>query len=381
MLRPYGEWGIRLSREKNQTTQGKKRRSRLSRQMVMQYFLALAGYVAGLVILVLLAWQFLGMFTWYGTDLLYQILHFIKEYILLFMGVIVLAGWTVITYYFISKPLRYMDEIVEAAKQLAAPTEHAIVLSSDLSETANELNLVRERALHDARIARESEQRKNDLIVYLAHDLKTPLTSVIGYLTLLRDERQISEELQEKYLAISLNKAERLEELINEFFDITRFNLSHIPLEQSKVNLTRMLEQIVYEFQPMFAEKHLQCKLSAPADVMLLCDADKMERVFDNLLRNAVNYSFEDSEIHIMVEILEQNVKITVANQGNTIPQEKLERIFEQFFRLDSARNSRRGGSGLGLAIAKEIVERHHGSILAHSDEERITFTVILPLS
>ena len=96
-----------------------------------------------------------------------------------------------------------------------------------------------------------AEQRKNDLVVYLAHDLKTPLTSVIGYLTLLRDENQISEELREKYLSISLEKAERLEDLINEFFEITRFNLSSITLEYSRINLTRMLEQLVYEFKPM----------------------------------------------------------------------------------------------------------------------------------
>lgn len=118
---------------------------------------------------------------------------------------------------------------------------------------------MRETALLNATLTKEAEQQKNDLVVYLAHDLKTPLTSVIGYLTLLRDERQISEELRQKYLLISLGKAERLENLNNEFFEITRFNLSHITLQYSKVNLTRLFEQLIFEFQLMFEEKNLQC--------------------------------------------------------------------------------------------------------------------------
>lgn len=115
----------------------------------------------------------------------------------------------------------------------------------------------------NAAIAKKAEKRKNDLIVYLAHDLKTPLSSVIGYLNLLKDEQQISDELREKYLSISLDKAERLEDLINEFFEITRFNLSNITLEYRMINLTRMLEQLVYEFKPMLAEKNLTCSMDA----------------------------------------------------------------------------------------------------------------------
>mgnify|MGYP001240331856 FL=1 len=132
--------------------------------------------------------------------------------------------------------------------------------------------------------------------MYLAHDLKTPLSSVIGYLNLLRDEKQISEELREKYLNISLDKAERLEELINEFFEITRFNLSNITLVYSKINLTMMLEQLGHEFKPMLAGKNLKCEFDVQPDMMLSCDANKLQRVFDNVLRNAVinawNYCF-----------------------------------------------------------------------------------------
>lgn len=154
-----------------------------------------------------------------------------------------------------TKPLGYLDNIINAAERLSQPDEEPIQLPDTMRDVENELNLIREQALRSVAAAKEAEQRKNDLVVYLAHDLKTPLTSVIGYLTLLRDEPQISTELRSKYTGIALTKAERLEELINEFFDITRFNLTSLTLDEETVNLTRMLEQITYEFNPVLAEK------------------------------------------------------------------------------------------------------------------------------
>lgn len=275
---------------------------------------------------------------------------------------------------------RYFNEINRGIDVLIDEDSEDVVLPSELAPTEKKINSIR-HALEQRKLAAEiSEQRKNDLVVYLAHDLKTPLTSVIGYLTLLRDENQISEELREKYLSISLKKAEHLEDLINEFFEITRFNLSNITLEYSRVNLTRMLEQLTYEFKPMFLEKHLKCELETVTDIMIRCDVDKMQRVFDNLLRNAVNYSFDNSTIRIVTTQNEENLNIKFTNCGNTIPQEKLQRIFEQFYRLDTARGSRNGGAGLGLAIAKEIVELHGGSITAKSGNDIIEFEVTIPL-
>jgi len=274
---------------------------------------------------------------------------------------------------------KYFYEINRGIDALIEENPGEVILSPELSLTERKINHIRhtlERRKSEAAVA---EQRKNDLVVYLAHDLKTPLTSVIGYLTLLRDERQISEELREKYLSISLEKAERLEDLINEFFEITRFNLSSITLEYSSVNLTRLLEQLTYEFQPMLSEKNLTYSLEMERDMTLRCDVDQMQRVLDNLLRNAVNYSFEGGTIRIGASQEGEYMKIRFSNRGNTIPKEKLERIFEQFYRLDTARSSRSGGAGLGLAIAKEIVELHQGSITARSEDERIEFEVTLP--
>jgi len=283
--------------------------------------------------------------------------------------------------FYLNKFTKYFIEVNRGIDALIREDTGDVILSPELSATEKKINQIKhtlEKRKMDTQLA---EQRKNDLIVYLAHDLKTPLTSVIGYLTLLRDENQISEELREIYLSISLDKAERLEDLISEFFEITRFNLSNITLEYSKVNVTRMLEQLVFEFQTMFATKNLKCTLQTVQDIILKCDVDKIQRVLDNLLSNAVNYSYEDTTIEVSAKQDDSHITLKFTNRGNTIPEEKLERIFEQFYRLDTARSSSSGGAGVGLAIAKEIVELHQGTILAFSENEWTCFEVTLPLS
>ena len=172
-----------------------------------------------------------------------------------------------------------------------------------------------------------------------------------------------------------------VEHLINEFFEITRFNLSNITLQYSNINLTRLLEQLIYEFKPILKEKNLKCTLNSTSDIMLHCDANKIQRVFDNLLRNAVIYSYTDTEVAITTELQENTIVITFENFGNPIAEEKLKLIFEQFYRVDTSRNTTSGGAGLGLAIAKHIVELHKGTIVAHSKDECIKFIVTLPLS
>ena len=353
---------------------------RLAKQIVLQYILALVVFFIAFFVAFVLAAQIYYSIAWQEDSFIYQLVQVVKEFFPLFIAAPILVGWVVITFFFISKSLRYVNEVVAAAKQLSNQKEEPIVLSSAMKEVQDELNLVREQANHNAAVAKEAEQRKNDLIVYLAHDLKTPLTSVIGYLTLLRDEGQISPELREKYLSIALEKAERLEDLINEFFEITRFNLSGITLEYSQCNLTRLLEQLTYEFQPMLLEKGLKCVLEIAPNTMIRCDVDKLQRDFDNLLRNAVNYSFANDVITIRARQENNWIHIKFINHGNTIPQEKLARIFEQFYRLDAARSSQSGGAGLGLALAKEMVELHRGAITAASENETVEFEVTLPL-
>jgi two-component system sensor histidine kinase VanS len=275
--------------------------------------------------------------------------------------------------------LGYLENIIKATEAIYRSENELIVLPEALKEVENQMNQIKLNIKESERVAKEAEQRKNDFIVYLAHDLKTPLTSVIGYLTLLKDEDNISEEIRRKYLSISLEKSERLEDLINEFFEITRFNLTALHLDISKINLTRMIEQIAYEFKPVFAEKDLKYEIVLDPDIMIKCDASKIRRVFDNIIKNAVNYSFNDTTISISGGREDGKVKLKFRNHGNTIPPEKLDRIFEQFYRLDDARGTRTGGAGLGLAIAKEIIALHGGEITAGSENGMIEFEVAIP--
>lgn len=273
---------------------------------------------------------------------------------------------------------RYFEDINRGMDALLQYVPGEISLSPELLPIERKMNLVKhtiDRQKSDMFLA---EQKKNDLVMYLAHDLKTPLASSISYLNLLRDEKQLSEELREKYLSIALAKSERLEDLINEFLEIARYSLSTITLQYSGINLTRLLEQLVYEFQPVLAQKSLSCRLAAGDDILLNCDAGKLQRVFDNLLRSAVNYSYDGTEITIATKQNEDSITLKFSNHGGTIPQENLERIFEQFYRLDTGRGS--GGAGLGLAIAKQIVTLHKGTITAESGDGVTVFTVTLPV-
>lgn len=354
----------------------------ISRQIIFQYALSLIIFPAVCYVLFLL-----GIAGYYAyrrithdeSGPIFWVAQVVRDTLEVWALLIGIAGWLVLTRYFFHKPLRYMDDLIKAAEALSTPGEAPIRLSPALRNVQDNLNLIREQALRNAVLAKEAEQRKNDLVVYLAHDLKTPLTSVIGYLTLLRDEPQISPELRARYTGIALEKAERLEDLINEFFDITRFSLTTLSLEMESISLSRMLEQITSEFIPVLMERGLTWRTEIAPDIQLCCDPDKLQRVFDNLVRNAVNYSYSDTELFLSLEQKEDCVRIQVQNHGKTIPPDKLDRIFEQFFRLDSSRASATGGSGLGLAISKEIVEMHGGSITAASEGESITFTVLLP--
>lgn len=275
--------------------------------------------------------------------------------------------------------VRYFVEINRGIDALITENAGDVILSQELATTERKINSIKhtlETRKSDAQLA---EQRKNDLIMYLAHDLKTPLTSVIGYLTLLRDEPQIPQELRCRYTDIALGKAERLEELINEFFDITRFNLTTLTLDSERICLSRMLEQLASESAPILAERELEWRLEIAPEIEVMGDADKLARAFDNLIRNAVSYSYAGTEILLFAQAEGDKAKVMIKNHGKTIAPDKLEHIFEQFYRADAARSSATGGAGLGLAITKEIVELHGGTVTAASANESTIFIVVLP--
>ncbi len=291
--------------------------------------------------------------------------------------VAVIIFWSLISVYRASS---YLDRVYTAADSILDRQGDMPRLPSRLSHMDVKLRNIRFSIIQNEQLAREAEQRKNDLVVYLAHDLKTPLSSVIGYLTLLEEAPDIPTEQRAKYTSITLDKAYRLEQLINEFFDITRFNLQSVELEHNRIDLSMMLMQIADEFYPVLEEKNLKIKLKLPRQLMMTGDADKLSRVFDNLLRNAVSYSYENTEIVLAAWATEDRAEIICRNRGDMIPPQSLNRLFEKFFRADSARHSGSGGSGLGLAIAKHIVTLHGGEITADSTAEYTQFHVVLPL-
>lgn len=232
---------------------------------------------------------------------------------------------------------------------------------------------------HEQAVKYETD-RKNDLITYLAHDLKTPLTSVIGYLDLLEEASDMPKEQQMKYIHITLEKALRLEKLINEFFEITRYNLQQIVLDKEPLDLSFMLMQLTDEFYPLLSAHGNTIELQAEDNLSVFGDSVKLARVFNNILKNAISYSYANTPIKVRAGKREKDIIICFMNQGKTIPEEKLNAIFEKFFRMDEARSTNTGGAGLGLAIAKEIVTLHGGTINASSEEEMTTFTVTLPI-
>ena len=216
-------------------------------------------------------------------------------------------------------------------------------------------------------------------MAYLAHDIRTPLTSVLGYLDLLRETTDLPRETLRKYADIAYSKAERLESLINEFFEITRYNLSAIPIERETVGVRLFCQQVAEAFFPEAAARNIRITVDAAGAGQFFIDPDKLARALGNVLRNAVAYADANSVIAIAARQDARTTTITVANRGRETSDAHLETIFEKFYREDGARSSKKGGAGLGLAIAREIVVAHHGDIEAASERGVTVFTLRIP--
>ena len=296
---------------------------------------------------------------------------------LLYAGTILLM--LIAFYLAMGRFTRWLDQIGAAVGQVGCETGAEISLPQELSPVEQDLRAIQRTLGEREEAAKESEQRRQDLVAFLAHDLKTPLTSVLGYLNLLHDEPDLSPEQRAKYTGIALEKAQRLEELISEFFDITRMDLGKPGEEGAPIQLSILLEQLADEFYPAFAEKELTCRTDIAPRLMTRGDSDKLARVFDNVLRNAVSYSAPGGTVDIEAGAVGDEVEIAIRNEGLEIPEQELTNIFHKFYRLDQARSSRTGGAGLGLAIAREIVVRHGGTIRAESDGRRTSFVIRLP--
>ena len=311
----------------------------------------------------------------------YELKAFLMVFFTVFVFILVLTVTAILYFYGKRKTRKNVEELEKKIQQyMAKDLDMEEVFPVPYTEVGARMLQIKTDMIRKEESLKQEAQRKNDLITYLAHDLKTPLTSVLGYLSLLDEAPDMPEAQKEKYTRIALEKAERLEGLIEEFFEITQYNLQNIFLEKEDLDLSYMLMQMTEEFYPVLAAHGNEVKLETEEDLHLYADPDRLARVFNNILKNAVAYSYPNTPITIRASRNKDKILLSFENHGKNIPQEKLDSIFEKFFRLDSSRRSNTGGAGLGLAIAKEIVELHGGSISARSQDEKVTFTVELPV-
>ena len=354
---------------------------------------SLAAVAVGLLLLEfvvdgLLQQPFAKAFLWFAQRLFGQsekealaaYHQYVRSYKPVYINIAVVLMMLAAFYLAMGRFTSWLKQIGAGVRQVVDETGEPVELPTELSPIQADLTSLQATLRAREAEAKEAEQRKNDLLVFLAHDLKTPLTSVIGYLSLLRDDPALTAEQRAKYTGIALDKALRLEDLMLEFFEITREGLHETPAEPVTIQLSILLEQLADEFMPQFQEKSLLCRTDIRPRLTVAGDPDKLARVFENVLRNAVSYSVEGGQVSIQAEPGNGNAIISISNEGLEIPEQELARIFQKFYRLDAARSTRTGGAGLGLAIAKAIVEAHGGTISAESNGRKTTFVITLPM-
>lgn len=276
-------------------------------------------------------------------------------------------------HYDIEAPIQYDDELGLLAANINA-------LAKTLQDKEKESAILKEneRLAYDAE--RNAEKQKNDLITNVAHDLRTPLTTIVGYLELIKNNQQLSKEDIQKYSTVAYEKSKKLQAMMDDLFEFTSLDQAQVKVHMTTLNIAELILQIVDEFYPTFQEHQLTPKVEiSQQSLFIQGDGQLLARVFDNLLSNAVKYGKDGYEINIQVLNDEQNVTIKIMNHGTTISAEDLPYIFDKFYRTDASRSSSTGGTGLGLAIAKNIIRIHNGQIFATSHKDITTFVVILP--
>lgn len=290
-------------------------------------------------------------------------------------------GLFIITVFFMRRPMRAVDAISDAIASPGLVKGEAVTLPRGLKTTQSELELLQSRILRNEMEAKAAEERKNELVTYLAHDIRTPLTSVRGYLELISEGEGMSAERQRDFAGRALVKADRLESLVEELFEITRYNMQNIPIERERLDVSLLCAQVAEEFYPQAQTRGLSIEVDVQAGLDAFLDSSRMGRVLENIVKNAIAHASAGTSIVMAASADEDadEVVLSVSNVGKEISPEHLEHVFDRFYRGDAARGQATGGAGLGLAIAKEIVEAHGGSIVATSEGGLTTFTMRLP--
>ena len=284
------------------------------------------------------------------------------------------------------KMARDIETIARAVKQISEgdlSTRLELDGEGELTDIAENLNRMEEDIQELIDKERTSEQSKTDLITNVAHDLRTPLTSILGYLELLRKNQKLSPEMQQKYLDIAYNKSVRLQKLIEELFGFTKLSYGKINMNVAKVDIVELLAQLLEESYPNFQKNGLSYDfVSNRKSQIIEADGDLLARLFDNLIGNAIKYGKEGKRVRVNLRADREIVTIKIVNYGYVIPANELPLIFDRFYRTDHSRTnaSGPGGRGLGLAIVKNITDMHHGTVSVSSDLSGTVFTVRLKI-
>lgn len=276
----------------------------------------------------------------------------------------------------------YFNEIFSGINQLAnGDFNNRIHIPSndEFGDIARDINLASEKLQQALERGDFAEYSKEQLVLNLAHDLRTPLTSVLGYLDFILQDDQLTAKQIKHYTSIAYTKSQRLEKLIDELFEITRMNYGKLTIEKKPIDLSELLIQLNEELYPVFEKNNLETRLNVTPHMTICGDGELLARVFENLLTNAIRYGNDGQYIDINCNLDAENVLIQVVNYGDHIPPEELPHIFDMFFAGDQARTHREGSTGLGLSIAKNIVEQHQGTISAQSSLVRTLFEVRFP--
>ncbi|EJR39797.1 MULTISPECIES: HAMP domain-containing sensor histidine kinase [Bacillus] len=296
---------------------------------------------------------------------------------------IVFIPLSIMFFFFLTRPyLKYFDEISNGIHHLAnGDFSNQVRVSSndEFGYIAREINVASEKLKEAVERGDFAESSKDQLIVNLAHDLRTPLTSVLGYLDLILKDENLTKEQIKHFSTIAFTKSERLEILIDELFEITRMNYGMLQIEKRPIDISELLIQLDEELYPLLEKKGLEARLNMDSHLPINGDGKLLARVFENLLTNAIRYGYDGKFVDVNGYIDHEEVVVQIINYGDSIPEEDLPYLFDMFYTGDKARSEQQGGTGLGLFIAKNIIEQHDGTISAESNVIRTIFEVRLP--
>jgi len=308
-------------------------------------------------------------------------------YVILFAILAVAIGIFLFMWYFLlltKKFSIYLKEIVSGIKEISLgnfEVKIPVKSNDEFSLIADSINNMSHEIDTLIQGERKNEESKQQLITSVAHDLRTPLTSIIGYLHILSHNENLTEEQKSKYIEIVYSKSKRLENLIEDLFKFTKYSSDEMKLHLTKIDLVKFMEQMLDEFYPSFQDNELELDYDCPvSSANVMADGNLMARAIGNLISNAIKYGKDGKIIRIGLHTFDNKVRISVLNFGDVIPKEDLGRIFERFYRVENSRSEETGGSGLGLAIAKSIVKSHGGEIHVSSDFNGTLFQITLNL-